>query len=129
MRKMLKWIAALMALAMLLSVTAAFAEPVTPTENDLTAKISVPIHLVGTAPVREGANPEGYRLKLVPWDNTNPLPDGAEEVTVQRIVCRADLTFNLAEAFVTDFRECLEDLKHAHVLCNEEKTGSYGFTH
>ena len=55
--------------------------------------------------------------------------EAAEEVTVQRIVCRADLTFNLAEAFVMDFRECLDDLKNAHVLCNEEKTGSYGFTH
>ena len=34
-----------------------------------------------------------------------------------------------AEAFVMDFRECLDDLKNAHVLCNEGKTGSYGFTH
>ena len=70
------------------------------------------------------------RLRMHGWQvPAYPLPDGAEEVTVQRIVCRADLTFNLAEAFVTDFRECLEDLKHAHVLCNEEKSGAYGFTH
>ena len=70
------------------------------------------------------------RLRMHGWQvPAYPLPDGAEEVTVQRIVCRADLTFNLAEAFLTDFLQCLEDLKHAHVLCNEEKTGSYGFTH
>ena len=70
------------------------------------------------------------RLRMHGWQvPAYPLPDGAEEVTVQRIVCRADLTFNLAEAFVMDFRESLEDLKNAHVLCNEEKTGSYGFTH
>ena len=58
-----------------------------------------------------------------------PLPDGAGEVTVQRIVCRADLTFNLAEAFINDLEQCLEDLKDAHVLTNEHKTGKYGFTH
>lgn len=70
------------------------------------------------------------RLRMHGWQvPAYPLPDGAEEVTVQRIVCRADLTFNLAEAFVMDFRECLDDLKNAHVLTNEEKTGSYGFTH
>lgn len=70
------------------------------------------------------------RLRMHGWQvPAYPLPDGAEEVTVQRIVCRADLTFNLAEAFVMDFRESLDDLKNAHVLCNEGKTGSYGFTH
>jgi glutamate decarboxylase len=70
------------------------------------------------------------RLRMHGWQvPAYPLPDGAEEVTVQRVVCRADLTFNLAEAFVEDFRECLDDLKNAHVLCNEEKTGRYGFTH
>ncbi len=70
------------------------------------------------------------RLRMHGWQvPAYPLPDGAEEITVQRIVCRADLTFNLAEAFIMDFLQCLEDLKHAHVLCNEEKTGSYGFTH
>ena len=70
------------------------------------------------------------RLRMHGWQvPAYPLPDGAEEITVMRIVCRADLTFNLAEAFVTDFLQCLEDLKHAHVLCNEEKTGSYGFVH
>ena len=78
MRKMLKWIAAMMALAMLLSLTAAFAEPVTPDDNDLTATISVPIQLIGTAPVRDSENPEGYRLKLVAWDDSNPLPAGAD---------------------------------------------------
>ena len=50
-------------------------------------------------------------------------------MTVQRIVCRADLTFTLTEAFVNDFNKCLEDLKEAHVLCNEKKSGRYGFTY
>ena len=45
------------------------------------------------------------------------------------IVCRGDLTFNLAKAFVRDLHESLDALKNAHVLCNEQKTGSYGFTY
>ena len=58
-----------------------------------------------------------------------PLPEGAKEVTVQRIVCRADLTSALTEAFINDFEQCLNDLKEAHVLCNEKKSGRYGFTY
>lgn len=47
----------------------------------------------------------------------------------QSIVCRVDLTYNLAESFVENFNKCIEELKNAHVLCNEEKSGAYGFTH
>ncbi|MBQ6401495.1 MAG: glutamate decarboxylase [Firmicutes bacterium] len=69
------------------------------------------------------------RLQMHGWQvPAYPLPAGAEDVTVQRIVCRADLTFTLTEAFVSDFKECLSDLKEAHVLCNEKKSGRYGFT-
>lgn len=70
------------------------------------------------------------RLQMHGWQvPAYPLPKGAEDVTVQRIVCRADLTYTLTEAFVSDFRKCLEDLKQAHVLCNAEKTGNHGFTY
>ena len=70
------------------------------------------------------------RLQMHGWQvPAYPLPKGAEDVTVQRIVCRADLTFTLTEAFVNDFNKCLEDLKEAHVLCNEKKSGRYGFTY
>ena len=70
------------------------------------------------------------RLRMFGWQVPSyPLPDGAGEVTVQRIVCRADLTYNLAEAFIKDFQQCLIELKDAHVLTNEGKTGKYGFTH
>ncbi|MCR5033944.1 MAG: glutamate decarboxylase [Clostridia bacterium] len=69
------------------------------------------------------------RLRMYGWQvPTYPLPKGAEDVIIQRIVCRADLTFNLAESFVRDFREAIADLKEAHVLCNEKKSGTYGFT-
>ena len=70
------------------------------------------------------------RLQMHGWQvPAYPLPKGAEDVTVQRIVCRADLTYTLTEAFVNDFQQCLDDLKEAHVLCNEKKSGSYGFTY
>lgn len=70
------------------------------------------------------------RLQMHGWQvPAYPLPQGAEDVTVQRIVCRADLTHTLTEAFVNDFQQCLDDLKHAHVLCNEQKSGKYGFTY
>ena len=70
------------------------------------------------------------RLRMHGWQVPSyPLPDGAGEVTVQRIVCRADLTYNLAEAFLKDFLQCLNDLKNAHILTNESKTGKYGFTY
>ena len=70
------------------------------------------------------------RLQMHGWQvPAYPLPKGAEDVTVQRIVCRADLTYTLTEAFVNDFQKCLEDLKDAHILCNEKKSGRYGFTY
>jgi len=70
------------------------------------------------------------RLQMHGWQvPAYPLPEGAEDVIVQRIVCRADLTYTLTEAFINDFRTCLEDLKEAHVLCNEKKSGNYGFTY
>ena len=70
------------------------------------------------------------RLQMHGWQvPAYPLPEGAKEVTVQRIVCRADLTSALTEAFINDFEQCLNDLKEAHVLCNEKKSGRYGFTY
>ncbi|MBQ6496758.1 MAG: glutamate decarboxylase [Firmicutes bacterium] len=70
------------------------------------------------------------RLRMRGWQvPAYPLPHGAEDVIVQRIVCRGDFSFNMAQAFVQDFEACLEELKHAHVLCNEQKSGSYGFTY
>ena len=70
------------------------------------------------------------RLQMHGWQvPAYPLPEGAEDVIVQRIVCRADLTYALTDAFVIDFNKCLEDLKNAHVLCNENKSGRYGFVY
>ena len=70
------------------------------------------------------------RLKMHGWQiPTYPFPADMEDVVIQRIVCRVDLGYNLAEELIDDFCGCIEELKKAHALCNEEKEGSYGFTH
>ncbi|MDO4545524.1 MAG: glutamate decarboxylase [Bacillota bacterium] len=70
------------------------------------------------------------RLRMHGWQvPAYPLPKDMSKTTIQRVVCRADLTYNLAEAFIQDFQSCVEELKKAHILCNEEKDGAYGFTH
>ena len=70
------------------------------------------------------------RLMMNGWQvPAYPMPEDVGGTIIQRIVCRVDLTYNLAEAFVENLNKCIEELKHAHVLCNEEKSGAYGFTH
>ena len=70
------------------------------------------------------------RLMMNGWQvPAYPMPKEVGGKVVQRIVCRVDLTYNLAEAFVENLNKCIEELKNAHVLCNEEKSGAYGFTH
>ena len=70
------------------------------------------------------------RLMMNGWQvPAYPMPKEVGGKVVQRIVCRVDLTYNLAEAFVENLNKCIDELKNAHVLCNEEKSGAYGFTH
>ena len=70
------------------------------------------------------------RLMMNGWQvPAYPMPQDAGGKTIQRIVCRVDLTYNLAEAFVENLNKCVAELKTAHVVCNVEKSGAYGFTH
>lgn len=73
------------------------------------------------------------RLRMHGWQvPTYPMPDNLNNLIVQRIVCRADLGMNVAIEFIEDFRACLEELDHAHVLTHntdEQKGKTYGFTH
>ncbi|MEG0156662.1 MAG: glutamate decarboxylase, partial [Anaerovoracaceae bacterium] len=70
------------------------------------------------------------RLRMRGWQvPAYPLSANLEEVIIQRIVCRADFTYNLAEEFVKDFKEAITELKSAHILFHEEKRTAYGFTH
>lgn len=73
------------------------------------------------------------RLRMRGWQvPTYPMPDNLNNLIVQRIVCRADLGMNVAIEFIEDFKACLEELDHAHVLTHhsdEQKKTTYGFTH
>ena len=73
------------------------------------------------------------RLRMRGWQvPTYPMPDNLNNLIVQRIVCRADLGMNVAIEFIEDFKACLEELDHAHVLVHhsdEQKKTTYGFTH
>ena len=73
------------------------------------------------------------RLRMRGWQvPTYPMPDNLNNLIVQRIVCRADLGMNVAIEFIEDFKACLEELDHAHVLAHhsdEQKKTTYGFTH
>ena len=60
------------------------------------------------------------RLLMHGWQvPTYPLPGKMHEVEVHRIVCRADLTYNLGENFIKDLKTCIEELKSARILCDE----------
>jgi len=70
------------------------------------------------------------RLMMKGWQvPAYPLPDDLGDTVIQRIVCRADMSFNLAESFVNDFNTAVKDLEHAHILFHENKKETYGFTH
>ena len=73
------------------------------------------------------------RLRMRGWQvPTYPMPGNLNNLIVQRIVCRADLGMNVAIEFIEDFKACLEELDHAHVLTHhsdEQKKTTYGFTH
>ncbi|MDU1456341.1 MAG: glutamate decarboxylase, partial [Paeniclostridium sordellii] len=49
----------------------------------------------------------------------------------QRIVCRADLSHDMAELFIRDLKAAIKDLNDANVLVHgkEPENKVYGFTH
>lgn len=59
-----------------------------------------------------------------------PLPANLKHIVIQRIVCRADLSRDLAELFIRDIKMAINDLNSARILVHgiEEKK-VYGFTH
>lgn len=71
------------------------------------------------------------RLSMKGWQiPTYPLPKNLSHEAIQRIVCRSDLGYNLAELLINDFKTAINDLDNAHILFHEEENqGSYGFTH
>lgn len=70
------------------------------------------------------------RLLMKGWQvPAYPLPADLQDIIIQRIVCRADLSHNLAELYLRDLKAAIEDLNNARVLNQKSKTGVQGFTH
>ena len=69
------------------------------------------------------------RLLMKGWQvPAYPLPADLQDTIIQRIVCRADLSHNLAELYLRDLK-AIEDLNNARVLNQKVKSGVQGFTH
>lgn len=65
------------------------------------------------------------RLLMKGWQvQAYPLPDNLKDTIIQRIVCRADLGYNMGEMFVNDFKQSIYDLG-----VKRHKTSVFGFTH
>ena len=70
------------------------------------------------------------RLLMKGWQvPAYPLPEDLKDTIIQRIVCRADLSHNLAELYLRDLKAAIEDLNNARVLKQKDKVGVQGFTH
>ena len=72
------------------------------------------------------------RLLMRGWQiPTYPLPAHLENIVIQRIVCRADLNYDMAGLLMNDLLEGIQELDHATVLVHGKKTKPkvYGFTH
>lgn len=67
------------------------------------------------------------RLLMKGWQvPAYPLPADLQDTIIQRIVCRADLSHNLAELYLRDLKAAIEDLNNARVLNQKSKTGVQG---
>ncbi|HHD2714569.1 TPA: glutamate decarboxylase [Clostridium perfringens] len=70
------------------------------------------------------------RLLMKGWQvPAYPLPEDLQNVIIQRFVCRADLSRNLADLLMRDLKAAIEDLNNARVLNQKSKIGVQGFTH
>lgn len=71
------------------------------------------------------------RLLMKGWQvPAYPLPKNLDNEVIQRLVIRADLGMNMAQEFVQDFSEAIQELNKAHILFHDaKKPVKYGFTH
>lgn len=68
------------------------------------------------------------RLLMKGWQvPAYPLPADLQDTIIQRVVCRADFSHNLAELYLRDLKAAIEDLNNARVLNQKAKTGVQGF--
>lgn len=72
------------------------------------------------------------RLMMHGWQvPAYPLPVNLDDVIIQRIVCRADFSRDMAELFIRDFHQAIDELQQAHILVHGKTSEKkvYGFTH
>lgn len=72
------------------------------------------------------------RLAMKGWQiPAYPLPESLQDTIIQRIVCRADLSMEMAELFIKDLKVAIKDLNNARILVhgNPKENKKYGFTH
>ena len=72
------------------------------------------------------------RLLMKGWQvPAYPLPEDLQNVIIQRFVCRADLSRNLADLLMRDLKAAIEDLNNARILSKTQvdNKGVQGFTH
>lgn len=71
------------------------------------------------------------RLQMKGWQvPAYPLPADLDGTIIQRFVCRADLGYNVEEALIEDFKQCIEDLNNARILYHDDSENHVrGFTH
>ncbi|CEP97831.1 glutamate decarboxylase [[Clostridium] sordellii] len=72
------------------------------------------------------------RLAMKGWQiPAYPLPINLQDTIIQRIVCRADLSHDMAELFIRDLKAAIKDLNNANVIVHGKETENktYGFTH
>lgn len=71
----------------------------------------------------DGMQMKGWQLPVY------PLPRDAEETIVMRIVCRSDMSLNLAERFMENWRHAMEKLQESHGSCSSGRHDTKGFKH
>ncbi|MDO4534412.1 MAG: glutamate decarboxylase [Clostridium perfringens] len=71
------------------------------------------------------------RLLMKGWQiPAYPLPKDLNNVIIQRIVCRADLSKSLGEQLIRDIKVAVKDLNHATILVESQNLSiPHGFTH
>lgn len=74
------------------------------------------------------------RVRMHGWQvPAYPLPKNMDQIIIQRIVVRADLSRELGELLIRDITTAIDELNHAHILTegftDTSSNGAYGFTH
>lgn len=60
---------------------------------------------------------------------TYPLSANMEDIIIQRIVCRSDLTMEMAYVLINDFTQAINFLNTKNITMHEAHNKPYGFTH